>query len=165
MKNTITNTITALFLALTLSMSLQSCSTVDSKPVENLKTLNAELPLTVEEIDTVQNSADGITILKASTCSEIENREPVGESQTFSSDVGRIYLYTKVEMDAGSSSNIQHVWKREGKVISTVKLKVQGPTWRTRSYKTIHPNMSGNYSVDIQSEGGKLIQTVSFKVQ
>ncbi|MEM6272112.1 MAG: DUF2914 domain-containing protein [Bacteroidota bacterium] len=113
---------------------------------------------------TVSEAPGSLQVAQAVTCTAIDNREPVGTASTFSNDVGRIYCYSAITLPKGEISTIQHVWKLEGKVISTVELDVQGPRWRTRSYKTITPKMAGNWTVEITA-GGNVLETLSFTVK
>ena len=105
-----------------------------------------------------------ISINKAMFCTAIAEREPIGIATTFTKDVGRVYLYSQIKLPKGSHATIQHVWKLEGKTICTVDLKVRGPRWRTRSYKTITPKMAGNWTVDVMT-GGKLLESFDFQIQ
>lgn len=106
-----------------------------------------------------------VSVMRAVACSSIENREPVGVNTEFETNVGRVYCYTKVELPSGTTQEIKHVWKRNGKIMSTVQLTVKGPAYRTRSYKTITSRMAGDWTVEIQSSNGELLDTVPFTIQ
>ncbi len=105
-----------------------------------------------------------VTVMKAVVCSSIENREPVGTSSSFSKDVGRVYCYSKLELAAGTSETVRHVWKHNDKTISTVELTVKGPAYRTRSYKTITSRMTGDWTVEIQNSQGDVLDTIAFTI-
>lgn len=118
-----------------------------------------------EEMPADTHKVDGMSVAKSVICSGIENREPVGIGTSFSLDVGKVWFYTRIEMPKGKSGTIKHVWKRDGKVISTVELSVKGPSFRTRSYKTITKHMKGNWTVDVVNESGNILQTDSFVIE
>jgi hypothetical protein len=115
-------------------------------------------------------STSGISLLKATTCTAIEGHLPAGafsesDSYRVSQEIGRVYLHTQIKMPEGQSGTLQHVWKRDGKVVSTVDLTVKGPTFRTWSYKTITQKMTGNWTVDVQTAAGEVLETVKFEVE
>lgn len=124
-------------------------------------TLPAET-LSVKEA--LKVSSEGISILNATTCTAVDEHLPSGAASEFSKEVGRVYLHTQIKMPKEQSGAIQHVWKRNGKVVSTVDLTVKGPTFRTWSYKTVTEKMTGNWTVDVQTAAGELLETVSFDV-
>ena len=161
-----------------LALSLSSCgasveeqapaATPIAKPVAFVETPHPELHDLNDHAGDAPDSltaAAGIHVLKARTCTGIEQYEPVGEGTEFSTEVGRVYLYTKIGMPAGETGKIKHVWKLEGKEISTVELDVRGPNFRTRSYKTITEKLKGNWTVDVLDAGGKLLETTAFVIE
>ncbi|MEM7036933.1 MAG: hypothetical protein AAF570_08145, partial [Bacteroidota bacterium] len=140
----------ALIFALAAGLFLSSC-TAKSTPTENKSYVpegfegedcfidTPEPPVVkYEAVDSAHveggdsTAALGMSVLRAATCTSIEAYEPVGEGSQFTLDVGRVYLYSKIKMPKGETGQIKHVWKLNGKVISTVELAVKGPTFRTR---------------------------------
>lgn len=105
-----------------------------------------------------------ITLTQSAVCRGIEDHAPVGEASTFTSEVGKVWVYTQFKMDKEVSSTIKHVYYRNGQQISEVSLKVKGPSFRTNSCKTITPKMTGNWKVEIQSGDGQIFETLTFTI-
>ena len=84
-----------------------------------------------------------ISVLKAVTCKSILAHEPQGVTNTFESSTSRIYCYTQVALPQGKSGLIQHIWRHQGLEQHREDLFVQGPTYRTSSYKTMSPTQTG----------------------
>ena len=114
---------------------------------------------------TPASEAGGIKVVQAVACRSVENRAPVGESTTFTPDVGRIYLFTNTHLSDAAETSIHHEWNYNGKEMAKVKLPIRGPRWRTYSSKAIDPSWKGDWNVKITTATGELIQTVSFKVE
>lgn len=134
----------------------------DTLPAETLATEPAETTETAASPTAV--SAEGIYVMNTTTCTGIDSHSPTGASSEFALAVGRVYLHTQIGMPASSSGTIQHVWKHNGKAISTVDLTVKGPSFRTWSYKTLSDKMAGNWTVDVLTGSGELLETVTFAV-
>ena len=119
--------------------------------------------LAVEGKDTLQIE-EQLQVIEAAACRDIENHRPVESGTHFSSLNRKIWVYSRVKMPAGESAKISHVYYLNGKKIQTVELAVKGPTFRTRSYKSINQMLDGNWKVEIRSESGALLDTVEFEV-
>ena len=102
--------------------------------------------------------------MEAVACETIENREPLYIGEGFSLDIDKVWIYSKVKLPEGTESSIQHVYYHEGKEIQTVDLTVKGPTYRTRSYKTIQTHMEGNWEVKVLDAKGNTLDTVEFMI-
>lgn len=167
LNNIFRNTLPALALASVMGLGLSSCSNADASNPETSPLADfapAATSITVETPDTSASMEESIEILRAEACTGIEAYEPVGASSDFDKEVGKVWIFSKIKMPKGENSTINHVYYRNGKKIQSVNLKVKGPTFRTRSYKTIHKGMDGEWKVEITSEGGKLLDTVNFTV-
>lgn len=97
-------------------------------------------------------------------CTGVEDRVPLGASETFPPDVGRLYCFTKI-VGASSDMVVKHLWYREDGLLHTQELAVGGSPWRTWSNKTITPDMSGAWKVEIRDGDDNLITTLKFTVQ
>jgi len=115
------------------------------------------------------DSTSSITSIETALCTSIENRMPVGEDSVFSSDVGKVYLWCKVN-GATDSTSIKHIWSYQGKEMAVVELPVKSPAWRTWSYKTISPQWVGDkegvslWEVKTVDAGGNILKSVTFKI-
>lgn len=100
-------------------------------------------------------------VARASICSSIAEREPVGAGSNFT-DVDRLYFFTEIR-DAGENEVIQHVWYYKDDLLLKVDLTVNGPRWRTWSHKNIR-GMKGPWRVEVVNSTGEVLDTVSFSI-
>ncbi len=102
--------------------------------------------------------------VEAVLCSGIEARMPVGETDAFPAEVGKVYLWTNVIGMTEGETTIHHVWLKEGEEMADVELPVKGSPWRTYSYKTIPPEWAGDWEVKIVAPDGNVIKSIPFTV-
>ncbi|MDZ7780254.1 MAG: DUF2914 domain-containing protein [Gemmatimonadota bacterium] len=105
----------------------------------------------------------GVDVTTAVVATGVEDREPVGEAQTFPADVGELYFYTVLE-GAFDEREVEHVWERNGEETARVSLTVRGPHWRTWSAKTIPADWTGEWEVRVEDQDGTVLRRVSFQV-
>ena len=110
-------------------------------------------------------SSNGVSVLRSQMCTGIDGHEPVGAASSFGLDVGRIYLFTRLELPVGTSATVQHVWKLDERLMSVVDLEVRGPGFRTWSYKAITDQAAGKWTVDVVAGNGDIVETVDFWVE
>lgn len=89
----------------------------------------------------------------------MENHEVVGEAASFPAGT-TVWVWSLVTNGEGS---VKHVWKRDGKEVWTATLPVGSKRWATSSRRTIPA--AGSWQVDVTTEAGAQIGTVSFTVQ
>jgi hypothetical protein len=107
--------------------------------------------------------AGSALMVEAQLCTGIEERMPVGATESFDADVVKVYLWCQVT-GAADTTVIKHVWSYEGKEMATVELPVKSAAWRTWSYKTILPEWTGNWEVKVLDAEGDVLKAVSFTV-
>lgn len=89
----------------------------------------------------------------------VEKHEIVGEASTF--PVGStVWVWSRITNGEG---NVKHVWKQDGKEVWTATLPVGSARWSTMTRRTI--GAKGAWEVDVQTEAGAQIGSVSFKVE
>ena len=110
-----------------------------------------------------QNSS-GLEVANIAVCTSVENRQPIGTDSVFSSDVGKLYCFTKLTSDT-DSTEISHVWFYQGKQMAKVDLPMNAKSWRTWSAKTIVPAWKGDWKVEIQDSNGNDIKSISFRIK
>ncbi len=93
----------------------------------------------------------------------VENREAVEPGDTFTSDVAKLYCWTKIT-GGQEGDSITHRWIKDGVVMGEVKLNVNASPWRTFSSKAIMPEWKGNWSVEIL-QNDAVIKTKEFTVE
>jgi hypothetical protein len=89
----------------------------------------------------------------------VENHEIVGEAATFPAGT-TVWVWSRVVNGEG---NVKHVWKRDGKEVWTATLPVGSKRWSTASRRAIAT--AGSWAVDVQTDSGGSLGTVSFTIQ
>jgi hypothetical protein len=99
--------------------------------------------------------------VETAVATAISDRLPVDTGSAFPADVGRVWLWTKVSGAAGTT--ITHVWSH-GENEWVVPLDIGADQWRTWSNKTIPPEWTGEWQVEVKDEFGNVLKTVRFTV-
>ncbi|HEX8111655.1 MAG TPA: DUF2914 domain-containing protein [Kofleriaceae bacterium] len=89
----------------------------------------------------------------------VEKHAIVGEAASFPAGT-TVWVWSQI---TGGEGNIKHVWKRDGKEVWSATLPVGSKRWATSSRRTI-PS-AGSWQVDVTTEAGQQIGTVSFTIQ
>lgn len=116
-------------------------------------------PLTAQQAE----PDPAMEVTRAVVASDVVDREPVGEAESFAAGVGQVFFYTVLEGDF-PETQLEHVWLHEGEEMARVPLTVRGPRWRTWSSKTIPAEWAGNWEVQLVDGAGTVLETVSFTV-
>ena len=109
-------------------------------------------------------TGSGFSVIEAVACRAVQDRTPIETGSSFTSDVGRVYVYTKVGVAGGGETSIQHIWFHNDTKVATVTLPARGTSWRTYSSKAIQDAQKGKWRVDIASTEGAVIKSVVFTV-
>lgn len=106
----------------------------------------------------------GFTITRMVMSENVAEREPVGQTNTFSADTGTVFCFLETK-DIEFDRIVSFVWYYEGQEKARIDLPIQkGRRWRTYSSKKI-ANLKGNWTVELQEESGIILNSVSFQVQ
>ncbi len=106
-----------------------------------------------------------LRVLKAHICSDVKNRMPVGVDTVFPASVQRVYVWNQIEAKQ-IPSKIRHVYYLDDRKMNDITLDVRSPNWRTWSYTSIsNIRYRGEWRVDIALADGKVLQSLSFKIQ
>src|SRR5262245_16887079 len=89
----------------------------------------------------------------------VEKHEIVGEASTFPGGT-TVWVWSRITNGQG---NVKHIWKLDGKEVWTATLPVSSARWSTMTRRTIGAKSS--WEVEVQTEAGASIGTVSFKVE
>lgn len=100
----------------------------------------------------------------AALCTDVQERVPVGEAQSFPADVGKVFLWCRISGAGQGETTISHIWFHDGKEMANIPLPIKGDLWRTWSFKTIPPEWAGNWEVRIVGPDGAVIKSVTFTV-
>lgn len=94
----------------------------------------------------------------------VESLTPEGAAESFPASVGKLYAFTHVNGAEGETT-IKHLWFHGDNLMAEVELPVRSPSWRTYSSKTILPDWTGPWRVDVTAEDGTVIQSLSFTLE
>lgn len=105
-----------------------------------------------------------IEVLKAAVCTDVKDRIPCGENDSFQWSMDRICIWNLIKCESHLSS-IRHIYYFKGQKVSDIVLDIRSPLWRTWSHKALlDKRFIGPWRVDITSADGKLLQRVHFEV-
>jgi hypothetical protein len=107
--------------------------------------------------DAAKDASAASAEVKAGT--GVENHAIVGEATSFPSGT-TVWVWSQI---TGGEGSIKHVWKRDGKDVWTATLPVGSRKWATSSRRTI-PS-AGSWQVDVTTDAGQQLGTVSFTIQ
>jgi hypothetical protein len=102
-------------------------------------------------------------VARAVVCTDVVEREPVGEAASFDAEVGRLFCFTEIRGMEGTT--ITHAWIHEGKTRARVDLPVRSNRWRTWSTKTIAPGWTGQWQVKVLDADGIVLSSQEFVVE
>jgi hypothetical protein len=91
----------------------------------------------------------------------IRSHSPADAVQTYPATGGKLYCFTRIS-GGDANSSVFHVWYREGVEMARIELPVRSSDWRTWSAKTLLPEWTGSWKVEILDGDGKLLRTVPF---
>jgi hypothetical protein len=100
-------------------------------------------------------SRPGVRITEALVCQDVVNRDPVGAGDVFAKEIPRVYCFTRV-VGAEPGSALIHKWYYQGDLKASVELTVGSSDYRTWSFKTMKPQWTGEWRVEILSAGTSL---------
>jgi len=93
-------------------------------------------------------------------CTAVENREPVGASETFPAAAGELVCFSEVT-GASGTAEVTHVWSKDGAELFRQTLPVRADRWRTWSRKRVSP---GSWTVKVLGPAGEELGSASFTV-
>ena len=100
-------------------------------------------------------------VARAVFTNSVHDREPADTITTLGNDKNQIYFFTDLRGLAGQT--VIHRWEYQGKTVDEVKFNVGGPRWRVWSSKTLSPQSTGDWRVEIIGGDGKTLGEGSFK--
>lgn len=100
------------------------------------------------------------SVARALFTTAIEEREPVDDVDTLSTAVDKIYFFTEVHDMSGGT--VTHRWMHNGEVKAEVPFQINGPKWRVYSSKNLLSDWTGEWTVQVVSDAGKILHESSF---
>jgi hypothetical protein len=111
-----------------------------------------------------KEASAGFTVARFVLCAAIENREPVGATETFPASTEKVYAFLEAT-DIAEDTQAVFVWYHGDKEISSVTLSLKkGTKWRTYSSKKL-AGLTGGWKVELKDQSGAAVKSVSFKVE
>ena len=108
--------------------------------------------------------AQEITVSQAVVCQEIVDRMPVGSGDVIPVGTERVFCFTRID-GAQGETEITHNWYYKGALKASVVLPVRTSEWRTWSSKTLLPEWTGDWMVEVLSKDGTPLESLIFFVQ
>lgn len=109
-------------------------------------------------------SASELGVSRVAAAAGVEDREPVGEADTFPDGVERVYCFSEVT-GAGEPIEVTHVWYHGDAEQARVSLSAQGDRWRIWSSKRIGAGQTGSWRVVVEGPGGAELGEASFRIE
>ena len=144
-------------LLLTVGIAKSNATDEEVKPThEEVKPTDEEVKPSDEEVE-----PSSLTIKEAGLGEGVENRTLLGAGDIFM-EGSKVYFFTWV-IDGKQGDYVTHVWIHEEEEKLRIELAIGGPSWRTWSYKNLHPGSAGNWSVEVRDPSGKVLESMRFK--
>jgi len=99
-------------------------------------------------------------VAEAVMCRDVQDRQPVGESDSFPADIGKVWCWSKIK--DGEGTTITHAYYYGGEEKLAVMLPIGSPLWRTWSNKTLHPGSAGSWAVEARDPEGRVLARDEF---
>lgn len=112
---------------------------------------------------TSQVFAGSLSIAEGVITTQVVDRAPVDELESYPAQMGRLYCFTKI-VGATEDTQVTHVWLYQDKEMARVTLSVRSSAWRTYSSKKILPEWAGEWKVQVLDGTGQEIGVIPFKL-
>jgi len=106
--------------------------------------------------------ATAIEVTEGVVAKAVLDRQPQDTGSTFPADVGQVVCWTKLSGAEGSS--VHHVWFHGDTQVGDVELQVGGSPWRTWSKKSVPPDWTGAWHVEVRDAAGTVLKRFDFTV-
>jgi len=105
-----------------------------------------------------------LTVGRLVIAAGIENREPIGLADTFSSDTPGVYCFLEAN-NIAADIEVAFVWILNGtEILETPMALKAAPRWRTWADKKLY-GLEGDWKVELRDASGTVLRTVEFKVE
>ena len=104
------------------------------------------------------------TVSRLVIAGSIEDREPVGVVNAFSSSTEKVYCFLEAK-DILEETTVSFVWYYGDRKTATIELPIgKSPRWRTYSSKKLR-GRAGEWKVELQDSWGNVLDSVIFTVE
>tara|TARA_Y100000591_G_C21700762_1_gene628185 strand:+ start:78 stop:845 length:768 start_codon:yes stop_codon:yes gene_type:complete len=132
----------------------------------DLKKVKSKVPV-VKDSSNEKVNEKPINTLKLNEmmiCRGIYKRNPIKPGIKFINNVDSLFCYTKIS-NSGSKQEVKHIWYFENKEITTVSYNIKTSyNYRSWSKKTIYPNQTGKWRVDVSNKAGDVLGSREFTI-
>ena len=112
-----------------------------------------------------QSWAGDLKITEMAVTTKIVKGNPIDSVWRISStSVKALYCFTRFSASAETDTTIKQVWYLNDEVVAEYELPVKGAHWRTYSRKAIEKGLSGEWRCDVVDREGKVLKSVSFRM-
>ncbi|HSO18777.1 MAG TPA: DUF2914 domain-containing protein [Desulfosarcina sp.] len=108
--------------------------------------------------------AQEVNVVQAVVCQDVVDRMPVGAGDVFPAGTARVFCFTRI-VGAPAETEITHNWYYQGSLKASVVLPVRNDNWRTWSSKTLLPEWTGEWMVEVLSGDGTPLESIVFFIQ
>ena len=112
-----------------------------------------------------ESRAGELKITEMAVTTKIVKGNPIDSVWRISStSVKALYCFTRFSAPQGTDTTIKQVWYLNDEVVAEYELPVKGAHWRTYSRKVVEKGLSGEWRCDALDSEGKLLKSVSFRM-
>lgn len=106
---------------------------------------------------------DKLLVVRAKTCEEMSNLQPVNQTTVFSVTRDKAFCFAEIE-GIEKTTHIYHNWIRRDNHVAGIKLVVKPPRWSTVSSISLRETDKGPWRVEIEDMNGKILKILRFSV-
>ena len=127
----------------------------------NSKLLAINNPIKTDDNEKIKST---LNLNEMMICRGIYKRNSIKPGIKFINNVDSLFCYTKIS-NSGSKQEVKHIWYFENKEVTTVSYNIKTSyNYRSWSKKTIYPNQTGKWRVDVVSKFGDILGSRDFTV-
>lgn len=130
-------------------------------PKETMKTPAATTATKAPAVAATQAMEGALKVDNIACGTSVEDRELMGAAVSFPSSTEKVYCWSLIT-GSEEPATVEHVWYHGGQEMARVKLPVDYPRVRTWSYKTMMPEWTGDWKVEVVDEAGKVLGSTEF---
>ena len=101
-----------------------------------------------------------VKVARAQFTTAVSHREPADEVTTLDSSHDKVFFFTALNDAAGQT--VTHRWEFNGKTVAEVKFAPKADHWRVWSSKTLMPDQTGTWTVEVVDGSGNTLTSKSF---
>jgi Protein of unknown function (DUF2914) len=106
-----------------------------------------------------------LKITEMAVTTKIVRGNPIDSVHRISfSSVKSLYCFTRVVNPGGGETFVKHAWYKDGKLAGEHQLPIRGEKWRTWSKRTVDRTSIGEWRVDALDSEGKVLESVTFRI-